>query len=206
MSSDYRLAQRGCQTRAASRAREARSIRKQNFAAVYENSDTHESLRIYELKMNHRGIFFAVARAPAFVANQPPSKRTVGGESHTRRNKKMFHRGKSFLASLLVALVLAIPLAAAADTGAKPAATITTTMDFLRSVTLGGKQLKPGSYHVKATETTVTLEQNGKVVAEAPVQWKDENRKPIYSNIVSSGDQVTELHFAGKMKYAVVGG
>ena len=99
-----------------------------------------------------------------------------------------------------------MPAIAARDAGTKNANAITTTMDFLHAVTLGGKELKPGSYHVTANDTKVTVEQNGKVVAEAPVQWKDETRKPLYSNIVSSGDQVTEMHFAGKMRYAVIGG
>ena len=99
-----------------------------------------------------------------------------------------------------------MPLVAASATATKDANTIRTTMDFVRAVSLGGKQLKPGNYNVTANDTKVTVEQDGKVVAEAPVQWKDETRKPAYSNIVSSGEQVTEMHFAGKMRYAVIGG
>ena len=45
----------------------------------------------------------------------------------------------------------------------------------------------------------------GKVMAEAPAQWKDETSKPRNSNIVTTGDQVTEIHFSGKMRYVTVG-
>ena len=41
------------------------------------------------------------------------------------------------------------------------------------------------------------------MVAEAPVQWKDEKGKAKYSAIVTDGEgnQVKEVHFNGKMRY-----
>lgn len=117
----------------------------------------------------------------------------------------MARRGVIFLAPILIAFALAMPVAAR-DAGAKDAKPTTATMEFLKPFTLGGVQLKAGSYVVIADETKVTIKQGGKMVAEAPVQWKDENQKPRQSNIVSDGSQLKEIHFGGKMRYAVITG
>jgi hypothetical protein len=114
----------------------------------------------------------------------------------------MSRRGVNAVAPILIALALAMPLAArAVANGSKP---LSATMDILSAASLGGKQLKPGTYTVTADDTKVTVSQNGKMVAEAPVQWKDETSKARYSNIVTVGDQVTEIHFGGKMRYVTV--
>lgn len=107
------------------------------------------------------------------------------------------------IAPLLVVLALVSPLLAstANANGSKPTSV---SMDVLNTISLNGKQLKPGTYKVTADDSKVTLEQNGKVVAEAPVQWKDETDKPHYSNIVTVGDHVTEIHFSGKMRYVTI--
>jgi len=107
------------------------------------------------------------------------------------------------IAPLLVVLALVSPLLASTANvnGSKPTSV---SMDVLNTISLNGKQLKPGTYKVTADDSKVTLEQNGKVVAEAPVQWKDETDKPHYSNIVTVGDHVTEIHFSGKMRYVTI--
>jgi len=115
----------------------------------------------------------------------------------------MVRRGMSVVLTILVALAIAIP-AMAKDAGANNAKPTKTTMEFLNSVTVGGKQLKPGNYVVIADDTKLTIEQSGKVVAEAPVQWKDETKRSRYSNIVSDGDQLKEIHFGGQMRYIVI--
>lgn len=110
---------------------------------------------------------------------------------------------KNFAATLLAALALVIP-ASARDNGAKNSkSTVNATMDLVNTGTIADKQLKPGTYDVKADDSKVTLSLNGKVVAEAPVQWKDEKSKAKYSAIVTDGDgnQVKEVHFNGKTKY-----
>jgi len=105
--------------------------------------------------------------------------------------------------SLLAALALVIP-ASARDNGAKNSkSTVSATMDLVSPATIAGKQLKPGTYDVKADDSKVTLSLHGKVVAEAPVQWKDEKSKSKFSTIVTDGDanQVKEVHFTGKSRY-----
>jgi hypothetical protein len=116
----------------------------------------------------------------------------------------MSRRGFNLFAPILVALLAAVPLAAR-DNGKNGKAT-TAEVDILSTVTLAGKQLKPGTYRVTADDAKVTIEMNGKVVAEAPVTWKDENSKPRSSNVVTTDDQVKEIHFGGKMRYVSISG
>jgi hypothetical protein len=112
-------------------------------------------------------------------------------------------RRTNFLLPILVALVLAVPLAAR-DVSANNSKATNATMDVLSQVVLAGKTLKPGSYTVSADDSKVTVTRDGKVIAEAPVQWRDETNKSKYSNIVTVGDQVKEIHFSGKMRYVEV--
>lgn len=116
----------------------------------------------------------------------------------------MSRRGFNLFAPILVALLIALPLAAR-DNGKNGKAT-TAEVDILSTVTLAGKQLKPGTYRVTADDAKVTIEMNGKVVAEAPVTWKDENSKPRSSNVVTTDDQVKEIHFGGKMRFVSISG
>jgi hypothetical protein len=116
----------------------------------------------------------------------------------------MSRRGFNLFAPILVALFVAMPLAAR-DNGKNGKAT-TAQVDILSTLTLAGKQVKPGSYRVTADDAKVTLELNGKVVAEAPVTWKDESSKPRSSNVVSTDDQIKEIHFNGKMRYVSISG
>lgn len=92
--------------------------------------------------------------------------------------------------------------ALAATAPASMAATsASATMELLSPATLGGKQLKPATYRVKADDTKVTLLQGKKVVAESAIQWKDEPAKSPYSAIVVDDSKVKEIHFSGKQKY-----
>jgi hypothetical protein len=112
-------------------------------------------------------------------------------------------RPLSLALSVLAALAVAMPMAAR-DASAKNAKATTTTMDILSAATLGGKQVEPGTYTIEADESTVTFLHNGKIVAQAPAQWKDETRKPSTSNIVTENNQIKEIHFGGKMRYVEV--
>lgn len=113
----------------------------------------------------------------------------------------MSHRGLSLTFAVLAALALAVPIAARnADTN-QPKAIVSMSVDLSRPATLAGTALKPGSYSVRADSAKVTLSRGGKVVAEAPVQWKEEAGKAEYSTVVTEGNQITEIHFSGKSKY-----
>ncbi len=115
----------------------------------------------------------------------------------------MSRRGVNRVVLVLTALVLAMPFAARV-TSANGSKATSATMDILTAVSLNGKQLKPGTYTITADDQKVTIALKGKVLAEAPIEWKEETSKPSYSNIVTSGDQVTEIHFSGKMRYVTI--
>lgn len=115
----------------------------------------------------------------------------------------MSRRGLGFAFSMLAAVALAVPFAASANSG-KDTKSVTAQLDIVSDASIGGKQLKAGTYDVKATETKVTLSHNGKVVAEAPVQWKDGDSKQKFSSIVTDAGTVKEIHFNGKTRYAEI--
>lgn len=115
----------------------------------------------------------------------------------------MSRRGLGYAFSILAALAIAMPNAVHAN-AAKDKSTASAQMDIVKDATIGGKEVKAGTYDVKASDTKVTLSRNGKVIAEAPVQWKDSESKSSYSAIVIDSGVVKEFHFNGKSRYAEV--
>jgi hypothetical protein len=136
--------------------------------------------------------------------NSTTSKQFARGGDLLLEEKMISRRGFNLFAPILVALLVAMPLAAR-DNGKNGKAT-STEVDILSACSLAGKQLKPGTYRVTADDAKVTIEMNGKVVAEAPVTWKDETSKPRNSNVVTNDNTVTEIHFNGKMRYVSISG
>jgi outer membrane usher protein FimD/PapC len=118
--------------------------------------------------------------------------------------KTMARRGWNLLLPVVVALLIAMPLAARDN--AKNGKATTAEVELLSPASVSGKMLKPGTYRVTADDSKVTLTLNGKVVAEAPVEWKDETNKHNQSQIVTTDDQVKEIHFGGKMRYVAITG
>jgi hypothetical protein len=106
---------------------------------------------------------------------------------------------------VLAALALAIPLAAQPNKKDSKS-NVHATMELLSSANLAGKPVRSGTYDVKANETTLTLTRDGKVIAEAPIEWKDETSKQNYSSIVVESDTVKEIHFRGQTRYAQITG
>jgi hypothetical protein len=137
----------------------------------------------------------------AFFLSASASKCVQGVDSI--KEETTMPRKVNFLLPILVALVLAMPLAAR-DVRADNSKSTKATMDILHEVSLAGKQLQPGTYTVSANDSKVTLAKEGKVVAEAAVQWKDETSKAKYSDIVIVAGQVKEIHFDGKMRYVEI--
>jgi hypothetical protein len=118
--------------------------------------------------------------------------------------KTMARRGLNLLLAVFVALLIAMP--AAARDNAKNGKATSAEVELLSPASVAGKMLKPGIYRVTADDSKVTLTLNGKVVAEAPVEWKDETNKHNNSQIVTTDDQVKEIHFGGKMRYVAITG
>lgn len=116
----------------------------------------------------------------------------------------MSHRGMNFVFTVLAALALSLPIAAGDAGSNQPKPIVSMSVDLSSAATLAGTELKPGSYSVKADSVKVTLSRGGKMVAEAPVQWKDESGKAAYSTIVTERSQIKEIHFLGKTKYVEI--
>ena len=106
--------------------------------------------------------------------------------------------------TVFAALVLLVAIVAQTAPAKETKAGVTTTMSLLNPATFAGKELKPGDYAVSADETHVRISMNGKVIAEAPVQWKDETSKARYSAFVSQDNKITEIHFGGKTRFVTI--
>lgn len=106
--------------------------------------------------------------------------------------------------TILAALALLVSMSAQIAPAKDTKAGLSTTMSLLNPTTLAGKDLKPGDYAVTVDETHVKLSMNGKVVAEAPVQWKDETNKPRYSAFVINDNKIVEIHFGGKARFVTI--
>jgi hypothetical protein len=139
----------------------------------------------------------------AFDASSRSSKQHEG-RNRSKEEPLMSRSRKNCVLSILAALVLAIPLAAHASPSKTSKSTARASLALAQDASVGGKQVKAGIYEVKASESTLTLTQNGKVVAEAPIEWKDEQSKPPYSSIVVDGGSVKAVHFIGKNRFAQV--
>jgi len=118
----------------------------------------------------------------------------------------MEHRRISFVMTLLAALALAMPIASRADDSRTAKSISRVAVDLHSAATLAGKDLKPGSYQVSADDSKMTITRDGKVVAEAPIEWKDAASKASYTSVVTDSNQITEIHFGGKTKYIAVAG
>lgn len=114
----------------------------------------------------------------------------------------MSHSVRSMVVAV-AALLVALPLAARSR--AKDSkSTVRANVELTQDATLAGKQLKAGTYQVRASESTLTVLQKGKVVAEAPVQWKAEGKGASSSGVVIDSGAVKEIHFIGKAQYAEI--
>jgi hypothetical protein len=112
------------------------------------------------------------------------------------------------LTIIFAALTFALSMASHATPAkdAKPIVTpvVKTHLRLPMPTTLGGTNLQAGEYSITSDDTHARFLKNGKVIAEAPVQWKDESAKAQTTAIVLDGNQITEIHFGGKMKYVEI--
>jgi hypothetical protein len=69
-----------------------------------------------------------------------------------------------------------------------------------RTMTIGGKQIQPGTYSLKAEEGKSELQvtAKGKVVATIPCHWTPLPSKATDSQVASDGDKVTQVQFGGQ--------
>lgn len=101
-------------------------------------------------------------------------------------------------------LALAMPLAARNSSEKDSKSVASATVVVIDDAVVGGKQLKAGTYDVKATESSVKFLHDGKVVAVSPIEWKDEQSKQRNPSITTDSGSMKEVHFAGKARYAEI--
>jgi hypothetical protein len=109
-------------------------------------------------------------------------------------------RVSTLVAALVLVLSIGLQTLSAKDTKIGSSTTVTVQ----NSTWLAGQEIKPGDYTVSASDTQLTISKNGKVIAQAPVQWKDQANKAQYSTIVADGNKIKEVHFGGKTRYVEV--
>lgn len=68
---------------------------------------------------------------------------------------------------------------------------------------LNGVTLKAGDYKVLATDSQISFVRDGKVVAQASIQWKDAQRADG-NTLLADGGNIKEIQFKGKKRSAVV--
>jgi hypothetical protein len=109
-------------------------------------------------------------------------------------------RVSTLVAALMMMLSIGLQTLAAKDAKVDTSSVFT----IQNAASLAGQSIAPGDYKVSVTETQLTVSKDGKVIAQVPVQWKDETSKPHYSTIVTEGGKITEFHFGGKTRFVVV--
>lgn len=110
----------------------------------------------------------------------------------------------TILAALTLALSIATHASPAKDAKSTVVPIVKTELKLLSPATLGSTALKAGEYSVTADDAHARFLQNGKVIAEASVQWKDEISKAQSNAVVVESNQIKEIHFGGKMKYVEI--
>jgi hypothetical protein len=98
---------------------------------------------------------------------------------------------KSYL-SVLAGLLIAMPIWAAH--------TSSVAWNVAQPTTIGGTDVKPGDYVIRAEDGGSQLEilSRGKVVAQVPCQWTQLPQKAQASEVDIDGGQVTQIKFGGK--------
>lgn len=69
---------------------------------------------------------------------------------------------------------------------------------------VGSTKLNAGDYDIKVDGSNATFSSNGRVVAQAPVQWKDASAKAATSSLDYDSGKVVGIHFKGKTRFAEV--
>lgn len=69
-----------------------------------------------------------------------------------------------------------------------------------QTATIGGYKLAPGTYTLKASDTTnqVEVSKDGATVATVPCKWVQLQQKANESEVLTNNSKVTELEFSGK--------
>jgi hypothetical protein len=120
------------------------------------------------------------------------------GETKMTRNKSVY------MLAVALLLALALPSMAAPKNTTQISGAVLAKGDFTlyTARSLNGTALQPGDYKVVATDSQISFVHNGKIVAQASIQWKDSDLAD--NALVSDSGNIKEIHFKGKKQSAVV--
>ena len=105
-----------------------------------------------------------------------------------------------------VALMLAVAIpAVASPKGAKMSNTLAKGQFAVAGgEIINGTALTPGEYKVVANDSTVSFFRDNKLIAQAPIQWKDGTQRIEQNAIVTDGGKIQEVRFKGQNRSVVV--
>jgi hypothetical protein len=112
------------------------------------------------------------------------------------------------LTIVFTALTFVLSIATRATPAKDAKSTVTpvakTDLRLVRPATLGGTNLQAGQYSMTADGTHARFLKGEKIIAEAPIRWKDESAKRPITAIFIEGNQIKEIHFGGEMQYVEI--
>lgn len=98
--------------------------------------------------------------------------------------------------ALLAALILAFPAFARPDRA---------EISLSRTCLVGNTSIQAGTYRVVLETNKVSFVRDGKVVAEAPGEWKKADSKADDTSVTYKDDgRVIEIHLAGRDSYFAI--
>lgn len=104
----------------------------------------------------------------------------------------------------VMALAIAMPALAGSRSNGEAKHEMKASLTLPNAVMIGTQQLKPGDYRVIVKETQATFMKDGKTVAQANIQWKDNSAKETVTSVVLDGNQLKEVRFGGKTQSILV--
>lgn len=106
---------------------------------------------------------------------------------------------------LALAMALSLPvLASSKHKNSDPKPIAKSNFLLVGNESLGGTQLKAGTYLVTADESKVSFWRDDKLVAEAPVIWKQLTERPERNTLVVDSGKIVEVRFPGKNRSVVI--
>lgn len=109
-------------------------------------------------------------------------------------------RAKHCLTALSLMAFCALPVWAHTDSA---------RLAVLNTTTIGGQQLKPGTYKLEVqpnqTQMKVVDTKSNRTVAEVPVHWIHVDKAPSSSQVILNQNNVSEVDFSGKTEAVRIG-
>ncbi len=97
--------------------------------------------------------------------------------------------------TVVAVLVLSLPIWARTDSA---------QLVIDHPVTIGTKQLEPGTYNIKANDgenqVNIVRADDGKTIASIPCEWVQLAQKPRETEVLFNAERVVEIDFGGKTK------